>query len=66
MMVSLVKGHELDRDQMLAQLVDIQYERNDISFERGKFRVRGDVIEIWPPMKSMGTGLNYGAMRLSN
>ena len=54
MMVSLVKGHELDRDQMLAQLVDIQYERNDIAFERGKFRVRGDVIEIWPAYEEYG------------
>lgn len=54
MMVALAKGHEIDRDQMLAQLVDIQYERNDIAFERGKFRVRGDVIEIWPAYEEYG------------
>ncbi|MFX5287177.1 excinuclease ABC subunit B, partial [Acinetobacter baumannii] len=33
---------------MLLKLVDIQYDRNDVSFERGKFRVRGDVVEVWP------------------
>jgi excinuclease ABC subunit B len=38
----------VDRDQTLLKLVDIQYDRNDISFERGKFRVRGDVVEVWP------------------
>lgn len=54
MMVSLVKGHEIDRDQMLAQLIEIQYERNDVSYERGKFRVRGDVIEIWPAYEEYG------------
>lgn len=48
MMVSLKKGEFRDRDQMLAQLVDIQYQRNDIAFERSKFRVRGDSVEIWP------------------
>ena len=48
MMVRLVKGETVDRDNVLLRLVDIQYQRNDISFERGKFRVRGDTIEIWP------------------
>lgn len=48
MMVALRKGEMLDRDQMLAQLVDIQYQRNDIAFERSKFRVRGDCVEVWP------------------
>jgi excinuclease ABC subunit B len=48
MMVHLSKGETIDRDQMLLKLVDIQYQRNDIAFERGKFRVRGDTIEIWP------------------
>jgi excinuclease ABC subunit B len=48
MMVHLRKGETIDRDQMLLKLVDIQYQRNDVAFERGKFRVRGDTIEIWP------------------
>src|SRR6516162_10345892 len=48
MMVRVVKGEILDRDALLLRLVDIQYQRNDTSFERGKFRVRGDVIEVWP------------------
>jgi excinuclease ABC subunit B len=48
MMVVVRKGEAIDRDQMLAQLVDIQYQRNDIAFERSKFRVRGDSVEIWP------------------
>ncbi|MBL8850276.1 MAG: DEAD/DEAH box helicase family protein, partial [Planctomycetaceae bacterium] len=48
MMVPLRVGDRVDRDELLMKLVDIQYERNDIEFSRGKFRVRGDVIEIWP------------------
>src|SRR5436305_3926136 len=48
MMVRVVKGEIIDRDQLLLRLVDIQYQRNDIAFERGKFRVRGDVVEVWP------------------
>jgi excinuclease ABC subunit B len=48
MMVSLQRGQSIDRDEMLRKLVDIQYDRNDVSFERSKFRVRGDCVEIWP------------------
>src|SRR5690242_19592351 len=48
MMVRVVKGESVDRDKLLLRLVDIQYQRNDVAFERGKFRVRGDVIEVWP------------------
>lgn len=48
MMVALRKGEQLDRDGMLARLIDIQYQRNDIAFERSRFRVRGDCVEIWP------------------
>ncbi|MFK5924739.1 MAG: excinuclease ABC subunit UvrB [Verrucomicrobiota bacterium] len=48
MMVSLSMGAELDRDDFLKDLVAIQYERNDIAFTRGKFRVRGDVVEVYP------------------
>ena len=48
MMVSLRPGMEKDRDEVLRQLVDIQYERNDMDFKRGTFRVRGDCLEIIP------------------
>ncbi|MDB5352222.1 MAG: excinuclease subunit [Planctomycetota bacterium] len=48
MMVRLQLGQQIDRDEMLLRFVEIQYDRNDISFERGKFRVRGDVVELWP------------------
>ncbi|MEW4487075.1 excinuclease ABC subunit UvrB [Thalassoglobus sp. JC818] len=48
MMVPLNVGDTIDRDSFLLKLVDIQYDRNDIDFQRGKFRVRGDVIEVWP------------------
>ncbi|CAN2924282.1 excinuclease ABC subunit UvrB [Streptococcus dysgalactiae] len=46
--VSLRPGQEISRDQLLNQLVDIQFERNDIDFQRGRFRVRGDVVEVFP------------------
>ncbi len=48
MLVFFNKGDEVTRDDALRRLVDIQYERNDIDFHRGKFRVRGDVVEIFP------------------
>ncbi len=48
LLVFLEEGQRLERDQMLHQLIDIHYARNDISFERGTFRVRGDVVEIRP------------------
>ncbi len=48
MVVSLRVGMEIDRNQLLRKLVDVQYERNDINFTRGTFRVRGDVVEIFP------------------
>lgn len=44
--ISLRVGDEIDRDELLRRLVDIQYERNDVAFERGQFRVRGDSVEI--------------------
>src|SRR5271166_3188391 len=48
LVVQLAKGEELRRDVLLRSLVDIQYERNDIDFHRGTFRVRGDIVEIFP------------------
>ena len=49
MLLLLEEGKEVPRDEMLRRLVEIQYERNDIDFHRGTFRVRGDIVEIFPP-----------------
>ncbi|WP_125704791.1 excinuclease ABC subunit UvrB [Lacticaseibacillus daqingensis] len=46
--LSLRTGMEIDRNTLLRQLVDIQFDRNDIDFQRGRFRVRGDVVEVFP------------------
>ena len=48
MVISLRQGMQKDRDELLEKLVQLQYERNDINFVRNKFRVRGDVVEIFP------------------
>ena len=48
MMISLRPGMTMERDDLVRQLVEIQYDRNDIEFDRGTFRVRGDVVEIFP------------------
>ncbi|MGB9612072.1 MAG: excinuclease ABC subunit UvrB, partial [Bryobacteraceae bacterium] len=48
MLLMLEKGQRIRREQILAKLVEILYERNDADFRRGAFRVRGDVIEVWP------------------
>ena len=48
LMVSLRPGMERDRDDIIKKLIEIQYERNDINFTRGTFRVRGDILEIFP------------------
>ena len=48
MMIYLKKGATVERDNLLYRLIDIQYQRNDTAFERGRFRVRGDVVELWP------------------
>lgn len=48
LMISLRPGMQIDRDEVIKELVSIQYERNDINFERGTFRVRGDIVEIMP------------------
>lgn len=52
MVVSIRQGTEKPREQLISELVKIRYERNDIAFERNKFRVRGDVVEIFPAMSS--------------
>jgi len=58
MVLSLHKGQIVDRDAILKKLVSIRYERNDVAFERGQFRVRGDVIEVFP------AGYNNRAVRI--
>ena len=55
--VSIRKGTELGRDELIKRLVEIQYERNDVNFVRNKFRVRGDVVEIFPAGNSAETAL---------
>ena len=52
MVVSLRVGNTADRDKVIEKLIEIQYERNDISFTRNKFRVRGDVIDVFPSYSS--------------
>jgi excinuclease ABC subunit B len=54
LVVSLEKGQRMDRDQILRHLVEIQYERNDHEFARGGFRVRGDIVEIYPSYDDVG------------
>ncbi|HYP23074.1 MAG TPA: excinuclease ABC subunit UvrB [Actinomycetota bacterium] len=51
--VSVARGGTADRDFILQRLVDIQYERNDVNFVRGKFRVRGDTIEVFPAYEEL-------------
>lgn len=64
--VSLRPGQEISRDKLLNDLVDIQFERNDIDFQRGKFRVRGDVVEIFlPVVMNMPFVSNFSVMRLT-
>ena len=52
MVISLRPGMEKDRDEVISQLIDIHYDRNDMDFHRGTFRVRGDVLEIFPAESS--------------
>src|SRR5690349_23277183 len=53
-MVTLLRGQRIARDDILRSLVRIQYSRNDVAFERGTFRVRGDTIEIFPAYEEQG------------
>src|SRR5947207_14722802 len=48
MMLPLESGQRIDREQILRKLVEIQYERNDADFNRGAFRGRGDIVEVYP------------------
>ena len=57
--VSLKRGETYDRQKLLRQLVDMQYERNDIDFTRGKFRVRGDTIEVQPAYEEIAVRIEF-------
>ncbi|MCA9179433.1 MAG: excinuclease ABC subunit UvrB [Planctomycetales bacterium] len=59
MMVGLQVGMSIDRDEMLSKLIDIQYSRNDVSFERTKFRVRGDCVEVWPSYEEFAYRIEF-------
>ena len=59
MTVAITRGAQVDRDAMLTKLVDIQYERNDYDFQRGKFRVRGDCVEIWPAYEEIAVRIEF-------
>ena len=54
MLLPLERGQRIDRDQVLRKLVEIQYERNDHDFSRGTFRVRGDIVEVYPSYEEQG------------
>jgi len=57
--VSLSKGEKRNRDRLLRQLVDMQYERNDIDFTRGRFRIRGDTLEIQPAYEELAVRIQF-------
>ena len=59
MMVAIKVGETIDRDKMLGKFVDIQYQRNDVAFERSKFRVRGDSVEIWPSYEEFAYRIEF-------
>lgn len=59
MMVAVRRGETIDRDNMLERLINIQYERNDIAFERSRFRVRGDTVEVWPSYEEFAVRIEF-------
>jgi excinuclease ABC subunit B len=59
LLVPVEKGQRTDRDQLLRQLVEIQYERNDHEFTRGTFRVRGDIVEVYPSYDDVGVRIGF-------
>jgi excinuclease ABC subunit B len=59
LMVPLEKGAQMDRDDVLRKLVEIQYERNDHDFTRGTFRVRGDIVEVYPSYDDVGLRIGF-------
>src|SRR5258705_6082742 len=61
MLLPLERGQRISRNQVLRKLVEIKYQRNDVDFSRGTFRVRGDLLEVYPPYE--GTGLRIELFR---
>jgi len=59
MMIYLRKGETIERDRLLLKLIDIQYDRNDSAFERGRFRVRGAVVEVRPASEEFGLRITF-------
>jgi excinuclease ABC subunit B len=59
MLIILNKGDEISRDRLLSRLIAVQYERNDYEFIRGKVRVRGDVVEVYPAYKETGIRIEF-------
>jgi excinuclease ABC subunit B len=59
LVIGLRVGQELSREQLLSRMVDLQYSRNDIAFERGNFRVRGDTVEVWPAGREDGLRIEF-------
>jgi len=59
LVIPLQVGQATSREQFLSRLVDLQYDRNDIAFERGNFRVRGDTVEVWPAGREDGLRLEF-------
>ena len=59
LVIPLRVGQEISREQFLSRLVGLQYDRNDIAFERGNFRVRGDTVEVWPAGREDGLRLEF-------
>lgn len=59
MVIRIATGVPMSRDDLLRQLVTVQYERSDIAFERGSFRVRGDTVDIWPPYDELATRIEF-------
>ncbi|UVY83026.1 excinuclease ABC subunit UvrB [Brachybacterium sp. NBEC-018] len=58
-MVQLSRGDQVDRDELLRRFVDMQYDRNDVAFERGTFRVRGDTVEIIPMYEELAIRIEF-------
>ncbi|NIN76697.1 MAG: excinuclease ABC subunit UvrB, partial [Planctomycetales bacterium] len=59
MMVHLTRGTEVERDRALGKLIEIQYERNDVEFQSGRFRVRGDCVELWPSYEEFAYRIEF-------
>ena len=57
--VSIRRGQTVERNELLGRLADVQYERNDVEFARGLFRVRGDTVELWPSYESFAVRLEF-------